>query len=146
MFDGNYWSDNGEPDLDGDGGRDRPYRLSNVFDHLRGNLTAADLFAQGLGADVLAAAERTFPVLDADPGDRRASAGAAAARCRRARTAHRPAERRGTPRFGLRGVGGGLSPSGVGRVSAAGRRRPRMIPSAQFTKRFGARRCAVDSR
>lgn len=63
VFDGNYWSEFDEPDLDGDGIRDQPYRLSNVFDHLRGNLTAADLFAQGLGATVLARAERTFPVL-----------------------------------------------------------------------------------
>lgn len=65
IFDGNYWSDHDEPDLDGDGVRDQPYRLSNVFDHLRGNLTAADLFAQGLGATILARAERTFPVLRA---------------------------------------------------------------------------------
>ncbi|MEO8011652.1 MAG: nitrous oxide reductase family maturation protein NosD, partial [Dokdonella sp.] len=63
VFDGNYWSGFDEPDLDGDGVRDRPYRLSNLFDHLRGNLTAADLFAQGLGAAVLAKAESTFPVL-----------------------------------------------------------------------------------
>ena len=63
VFDGNYWSDADEPDLDGDGIRDQPYRLSNVFDHLRGNLAAADLFAQGLGAAALARAERTFPVL-----------------------------------------------------------------------------------
>jgi len=63
VFEGNYWSEFDEPDLDGDGIRDQPYRLSNVFDHLRGNLTAADLFAQGLGATVLARAERTFPVL-----------------------------------------------------------------------------------
>ncbi len=62
-FDGNYWSEFDEPDLDGDGVRDQPYRLSNVFDHLRGNLTAADLFAQGLGASVLAKAEHAFPVL-----------------------------------------------------------------------------------
>lgn len=65
VFDGNYWSDHDEPDLDGDGVRDAPYRLSNVFDHLRGNLTAADLYAQGLGASILARAERTFPVLRA---------------------------------------------------------------------------------
>ena len=32
-FDGNYWSDNNEPDLNGDGRSDRPYRLSSVFDH-----------------------------------------------------------------------------------------------------------------
>ncbi len=66
-FDGNYWSDHGEPDLDGDGIADRPYRLSNVFDHLRGNMTAADLFAQGLSAKALGAAERAFPVLDLIP-------------------------------------------------------------------------------
>jgi nitrous oxidase accessory protein len=64
VFRGNYWSDNDEPDLDGDGVSDRPYRLSSVFDHFRGNLTAADLFAQGLAADALAAAERVFPVLE----------------------------------------------------------------------------------
>ncbi len=66
-FDGNYWSDNGEPDLDGDGRSDRPYRLSSVFDHFRGNLTAADLFTQGFAAAALGAAERAFPVLDPVP-------------------------------------------------------------------------------
>jgi nitrous oxidase accessory protein len=64
VFDGNYWSDNEEPDLDGDGRSDRPYRLGSVFDHFRGNLSAADLFAQGLGASAIAAAERAFPVLE----------------------------------------------------------------------------------
>ena len=66
-FDRNYWSDHGEPDLDGDGVADRPYRLSNVFDHLRGNLTAADLFAQSAAAAAIGAAERVFPVLDPIP-------------------------------------------------------------------------------
>jgi nitrous oxidase accessory protein len=66
-FDGNYWSDQGQPDLDGDGIADQPYRLSSVFDHIRGNLTAADLFAHSVAAAALAAAERTFPVLDAVP-------------------------------------------------------------------------------
>jgi len=66
-FDGNYWSDNAEPDLDGDGRSDRPYRLSSVFDHFRGNLTAADLLAQGPAALALAAAEEAFPVLDPVP-------------------------------------------------------------------------------
>jgi nitrous oxidase accessory protein len=64
-FDGNYWSDAREPDLDGDGRSDRPYRLTSVFDHLRGNLAAADLLAQSVAAAALAAAERTFPVLAA---------------------------------------------------------------------------------
>lgn len=61
--DGNYWSDNVEPDLDGDGRSDRPYRLDSVFDHFRGNLTAADLFSVGFAALALSAAERAFPVL-----------------------------------------------------------------------------------
>jgi nitrous oxidase accessory protein len=67
LFDRNYWSDHREPDLDGDGIADRPYRLSNVFDHLRGNLTAADLFAQSAAASAIGAAETIFPVLDPIP-------------------------------------------------------------------------------
>jgi nitrous oxidase accessory protein len=67
VFDRNYWSDHGDPDLDGDGIADRPYRLANVFDHLRGNLTAADLFARGVAAAAIGAAERAFPVLDPVP-------------------------------------------------------------------------------
>ena len=63
VFAGNYWSDNDEPDLDGDGRSDRPYRLTSVFDHFRGNLTAADLFARGTAAAAVAAAEQSFPVL-----------------------------------------------------------------------------------
>jgi len=66
-FDGNYWSDNPEPDLDGDGRTDRPYRLVSVFDHFRGNLTAADLMTQGTAALALAAAEEAFPVLQPIP-------------------------------------------------------------------------------
>ena len=67
VFDRNYWSESGEPDLDGDGVRDRPFRLTNVFDHFRGNLIAADLFAQSTAAAALAAAEETFPVLTPVP-------------------------------------------------------------------------------
>jgi len=67
LFDGNYWSSNSEPDLDGDGRSDRPYRLTSVFDHFRGNLTAADLMSQGMGAAALAAAEEAFPVLQPIP-------------------------------------------------------------------------------
>jgi nitrous oxidase accessory protein len=66
-FDGNYWSGNDVPDLDGDGLSDRAYGLSSAFDHLRGNLAAADLFTRGLSAAALAAAERAFPVLDPSP-------------------------------------------------------------------------------
>ncbi len=66
-FEGNYWSDDRVPDLDGDGRSDRPYRLSDVFDHFRGNLTAADLMAEGFAASALALAEEAFPVLEALP-------------------------------------------------------------------------------
>ncbi len=66
-FDRNYWSDHGEPDLDGDGLADRPYRLTSIFDHVRGNLTAADLFSHSLAVAALGAAERAFPVLDPIP-------------------------------------------------------------------------------
>ncbi len=52
-------------------GRRRPHGpalpLSSVFDHLRGNLTAADLFTQGFAAAALGMAERAFPVLDPLP-------------------------------------------------------------------------------
>jgi nitrous oxidase accessory protein len=72
-FDGNYWSDNDEPDLDGDGRSDRPYRLSSVFDHIRGNLSAADLFSQGIGASALGMAERAFPVLSPVTAEDRAA-------------------------------------------------------------------------
>ena len=66
-FTGNYWSENDEPDLDGDGRSDRPYTLTNVFDHIRGNLTAADLVARSLGAVALGAAET---VVSGPPTDR----------------------------------------------------------------------------
>jgi nitrous oxidase accessory protein len=62
-FVGNYWSGNDEPDLDGDGVADRPYRLSSVFDHFRGNLHAADLMSDSFAAAAIGAAERAFPVL-----------------------------------------------------------------------------------
>jgi nitrous oxidase accessory protein len=63
VFAGNYWSGNDEPDLDGDGRSDRPYRLTSVFDHFRGNLTAADLLSDSFAATAIGAAERAFPVL-----------------------------------------------------------------------------------
>jgi nitrous oxidase accessory protein len=61
---GNYWSGHAQPDLDGDGRSDRPYRLTSVFDHMRGNLTAADLYVDGFAGTALALAETTFPVLE----------------------------------------------------------------------------------
>ena len=66
-FSGNYWSDHDAPDLDGDGRRDAAYRLSSLFDHFRGNVTAADLFSQSLAASALTVAERVFPILEPVP-------------------------------------------------------------------------------
>jgi nitrous oxidase accessory protein len=63
VFLGNYWSGHDEPDLDGDGRSDRPYVLTSVFDHFRGNLTAADLLSDSFAAAAIGAAERAFPVL-----------------------------------------------------------------------------------
>ena len=67
VFRGNYWSGKDEPDLDGDGRSDRPYVLSSVFDHFRGNLTAADLLSDSFAAAAIGAAERAFPVLRTVP-------------------------------------------------------------------------------
>ncbi len=67
VFLGNYWSENEEPDLDGDGRSERPYVLTSVFDHFRGNLTAADLLSGSFAAAAIGAAERAFPVLRAVP-------------------------------------------------------------------------------
>ena len=66
-FHRNFWADHRALDLDGDGFADLAYRLSNIFDHMRGNLTAANLFARTPAARALAAAERAFPVLEAVP-------------------------------------------------------------------------------
>lgn len=63
VFDGNYYSSNFEPDLDGDGVSDRPFNLSSIFDHFRGNVIAADLLVDTPAAAAVALAERTFPVL-----------------------------------------------------------------------------------
>ena len=115
VFDGNYWSDHDEPDLDGDGIREQPYRLSNVFDHLRGNLTAADLFAQGLGRVGALGRRADVPRPRSDFRRRRASVGSTAT------TARRPVvTRHGPPRQAgrTRGVAG-LPRRGPGR-SAVG--------------------------
>jgi nitrous oxidase accessory protein len=62
-FTGNFWSENDGFDLDGDGRTDTPYPLTSVFDEVRSNLTAADLFSRSLAASALGVAERALPVL-----------------------------------------------------------------------------------
>lgn len=119
VFAGNYFSDNDEPDLDGDGRADRPYRLSSVFDHFRGNLTAADLLVQGFAAAALGAAERAFPVLEPVRVEDRS------ALTRPPALADVPAAR--PRRGGVNGPGlaGSFALFGLGAsVFAAGRRRP----------------------
>ena len=64
VFEANYWSGHADPDLDGDGRTERPYRLTSVFDHIRGNLTAADLYVDGFAGVALSLAETAFPVLE----------------------------------------------------------------------------------
>jgi nitrous oxidase accessory protein len=93
-FSGNFWSDNTAPDLDGDGRTDNVYPLTSVFDTVRGNLTAADLFARSLSASALGAAERALPVLA--PSEVVDSAPLAAAPELRLPPLWQPAERRGS--------------------------------------------------
>ena len=95
VFAGNYWSDNDEPDLDGDGRSDRPYRLTSVFDHFRGNLTAADLFVRRASPRRRSAPpSATFPVLRLVPVEDDAAARAAARACPRVPAARRRATAR----------------------------------------------------
>lgn len=120
VFDGNYWSDNDEPDLDGDGRSDRPYRLSSVFDHFRGNLTAADLMSEGPAAAALGAAERAFPILQLVPVEDRAPL------VRPPRLSRVPQVAAGSGTPGPRGVAASLAVlAGGAAVLASGRRRAR---------------------
>jgi nitrous oxidase accessory protein len=119
-FDGNYWSDNDEPDLDGDGRSDRPFRLTNVFDHFRGNLTAADLFSAGFAGAALGVAERTFPVLAPVPVEDRAPL---ARPPRLAAVPSAPPRGRGPD---VAGLAGSLAAIAIGlAVLVRGRREPR---------------------
>jgi nitrous oxidase accessory protein len=120
VFDGNYWSDNVEPDLDGDGRSDRPHRLSSVFDHFRGNLTAADLFSDGFAASALGAAERAFPIIAVAPVHDRAPL------TRMPSLDAVPSQARGTGGFDAPAVGlCGLSSLAGAAILAGGRRRRR---------------------
>lgn len=120
VFDGNYWSDNDEPDLDGDGRCDLPYRLSSVFDHFRGNLTAADLMSEGPAAKAVAAAERTFPILQAVPVEDRSPL------VRPPALPRVPPSSPDSARFNARGVAASLLALALGATGlAAGRRRVR---------------------
>ena len=140
VFTGNYWSSNDEPDLDGDGRSDRPYRLTSVFDHFRGNLTAADLLSDSFAATAIGAAEHAFPVLRLVPVEDPSPLA-------------RPPALPGVPApihpRGRREPAGmvavaGPRPRRGRRPSRRGGRRHSMIRYRAFSKRFGAQR-AVES-
>jgi nitrous oxidase accessory protein len=60
---GNYWSDYGGYDLDGDGVGDVAHKVQNVFEYLEGNYPRLRLYLNSPAAQALAAAEKTFPVI-----------------------------------------------------------------------------------
>ncbi len=65
VFDGNYWSDNDEPDLDGDGRSDRPVPAhERVRPPPRQPDRGRPVRPRASRPPALAAAERTFPVLE----------------------------------------------------------------------------------
>jgi len=119
VFRGNYWSGNDEPDLDGDGLSDRPYRLTTVFDHLRGNVAAADLLSESFAASALGAAERAFPVL------RPVTVEDDAPRVRPPALPHVPRAAGGERRLDPGGVAGSLALLALGGLGLARGRRPK---------------------
>ncbi|MBS1788422.1 MAG: nitrous oxide reductase family maturation protein NosD [Acidobacteria bacterium] len=60
---GNYWSDYGGYDLDGDGVGDVRHKVQNVFEYLEGNYPRLRLYLSSPAAQALAAAEKTFPIV-----------------------------------------------------------------------------------
>jgi nitrous oxidase accessory protein len=60
---GNYWSDYGGYDLDGDGVGDVAHKIQNVFEYLEGNYPRLRLYLNSPAAQALAAAEKTFPIV-----------------------------------------------------------------------------------
>jgi nitrous oxidase accessory protein len=60
---GNYWSNYGGYDLDGDGVGDVGFRIQNLFEHLEGNRPRLRIYLDSPAAQALAAAEEAFPII-----------------------------------------------------------------------------------
>ena len=60
---GNFWSDYGGYDLDGNGRGDEPHKIQNVFEYLEGNYPRLRVYLNSPAAESVAAAEKSFPIL-----------------------------------------------------------------------------------
>jgi nitrous oxidase accessory protein len=60
---GNYWSDYGGYDMDGDGLGDVPHRIHNVFEYLEGNYPRLRIYLNSPAAQAIVVAEKSFPIL-----------------------------------------------------------------------------------
>jgi len=60
---GNYWQEYEGYDLDGDSIGDVPFRIQNLFEHLEGNYPRLRLYFFSPASQALAAAEKTFPII-----------------------------------------------------------------------------------
>jgi nitrous oxidase accessory protein len=61
---GNYWSDHGGYDLDGDGWGDQPFSIQNAFQVMESSTPEVRFYLLSPAARILELAENTLPILD----------------------------------------------------------------------------------